>query len=75
MMIINMIYIIGAVCVSQKSLFSFSRDFVVSPVSGHFRNSVTPPLPYSKDLVFPRIHFGPEVKFAKFRKIAQIRKN
>ena len=36
MMIINMIYIIGAVCVSQKWLFSFSRDFVVSPVSGHF---------------------------------------
>ena len=39
----NDLYIIGAVCLSQKSLFLYSRDLVISPVSRH--------IPYSKELV------------------------
>ena len=37
------LYIIGAVCLSQKSLFPYSRDLVVSDVYSY--------IPYSKDLV------------------------
>ena len=37
------LYIIGAVCLSQKSLFLYSKDLVVPHVSRH--------IPYSKNLV------------------------
>ena len=37
------LYIIGAVCLSQKSLFLYSKDLVVPYVSRH--------IPYSKNLV------------------------
>ena len=30
------LYIIGAVCLSQKSLFLYSKDLVVSYISRHF---------------------------------------
>ena len=44
------LYIIGAVCVcvSQKSLFLYSRDFVVSPVYRHF--------PYSRYFVISPVY-------------------
>ena len=37
------LYIIGAVCLSQKSLFPYSKDLVVSHVYSY--------IPYSKELV------------------------
>ena len=37
------LYIIGAVCLSQKSLFLYSKDLVVSHVYSY--------IPYSKELV------------------------
>ena len=45
------LYIIGAVCLcvcQQKSLFSYSRDLVISPVSRH--------IPYSKNLVVSPVY-------------------